>query len=77
MVQAETHNFDKLYYVVASQQELHLRQLFKIIELLDCKEIAKKCQHISFGMVLGMSTRKGTVKLYVTLLTQFSKSAVC
>lgn len=55
--------FDKLLYVVASQQELHLRQLFKIIELLDRKETAKLCQHISFGMVLGMSTRKGTVKL--------------
>ena len=37
--------------------------MFKIIELLDRKDIAKKTQHISFGMVLGMSTRKGTVKL--------------
>ncbi|KAK0386500.1 hypothetical protein NLU13_6335 [Sarocladium strictum] len=70
---AETHNFDKLYYVVASQQELHLRQLFKIIELLDCKEIAKKCQHISFGMVLGMSTRKGTVKFLDDILNDASE----
>lgn len=52
-----------MIYVVASQQDLHLKQLFQIIELLGYKDIAKKCQHINFGLVLGMSTRKGTVKL--------------
>lgn len=26
------------------------------------EEIANKCQHVNFGLVLGMSTRKGTVK---------------
>jgi arginyl-tRNA synthetase len=59
----ERYNFDKMFYVVASQQDLHLKQLFKITELLGHEELAKRCQHISFGLVLGMSTRKGTVKL--------------
>jgi arginyl-tRNA synthetase len=54
-----------MLYVVASQQELHLKQLFKITELIGHKDISQRCQHISFGMVLGMSTRKGTVKLFV------------
>jgi arginyl-tRNA synthetase len=63
LLQDATHKFDKLLYVIASQQELHMRQLFKIIELLGRKDITQKTQHISFGMVLGMSTRKGTVKL--------------
>lgn len=55
----EKYNFDHMIYVVASQQDLHLKQLFKIIELMGHAETAKKVQHINFGMVLGMSTRKG------------------
>jgi arginyl-tRNA synthetase len=44
-----------MIYVVASQQDLHLAQLFKIEELMGRKDISDKCQHINFGMVLGMS----------------------
>jgi arginyl-tRNA synthetase len=64
----EKYNFDQMIYVVASAQDLHLKQLFKIIELLGHKEIAAKCQHINFGLVLGMSTRKGTVKFLDDIL---------
>lgn len=58
----DKHHFDKMIYVVASQQDLHLAQLFKIMEAMGRKDVAEKCQHINFGMVLGMSTRKGTAK---------------
>lgn len=64
----EKYDFDQMIYVVASAQDLHLKQLFKIIELLGHKEIAAKCQHINFGLVLGMSTRKGTVKFLDDIL---------
>lgn len=64
----EKYQFDQMIYVVASAQDLHLRQLFKIIELLGHKEIAAKCMHINFGLVLGMSTRKGTVKFLDDIL---------
>lgn len=64
----EKYQFDQMIYVVASQQDLHLKQLFKIVELMGHKEIAAKCQHINFGMVLGMSTRKGTVKFLDDIL---------
>ncbi|KAL2264182.1 hypothetical protein VTK26DRAFT_888 [Humicola hyalothermophila] len=64
----ERYKFDHMIYVVASAQDLHLRQLFKIIELLGHKEIADKCQHVNFGLVLGMSTRKGTVKFLDDIL---------
>lgn len=60
--------FDKMIYVVASQQDLHLAQLFKIMEAMGRKDIAEKCQHINFGMVLGMSTRKGTAKFLDDIL---------
>ncbi|KAI9733767.1 MAG: hypothetical protein M1818_007181 [Claussenomyces sp. TS43310] len=62
------YQFDKMIYVVASQQDLHLKQLFKIVELMGNKELADKCQHINFGLVLGMSTRKGTVKFLDDIL---------
>jgi arginyl-tRNA synthetase len=65
---AEKYKFDHMIYVVASQQDLHLKQLFKIIELMGYPEVAKKAQHINFGMVLGMSTRKGTVKFLDDIL---------
>lgn len=64
----EKYGFDQMIYVVASQQDLHLKQLFKIVELMGHKDIADKCQHINFGMVLGMSTRKGTVKFLDDIL---------
>ncbi|PWY89433.1 arginyl-tRNA synthetase, cytoplasmic [Aspergillus sclerotioniger CBS 115572] len=64
----EAYKFDKMIYVVAAQQDLHLAQLFKITELMGHKELAKRCQHINFGMVRGMSTRKGTVKFLDDIL---------
>ncbi len=62
------YTFDKILYVAASQQDLHMAQLFKIVELMGRKDISDKCQHINFGMVLGMSTRKGTVKFLNDIL---------
>jgi arginyl-tRNA synthetase len=64
----DKYHFDQMIYVVASQQDLHLKQLFKVIELMGEKELAKKVSHINFGMVLGMSTRKGTVKFLDDIL---------
>lgn len=64
----EEHHFDKMIYVVAMQQDLHLAQLFKITELMGHKDLASRCQHINFGMVRGMSTRKGTVKFLDDIL---------
>lgn len=64
----EAYHFDKMIYCVAMQQDLHLAQLFKITELMGHKDLASRCQHINFGMVRGMSTRKGTVKFLDDIL---------
>ncbi|KAI0538997.1 arginyl-tRNA synthetase [Xylaria digitata] len=64
----EKYHFDHMIYVIASQQDLHVKQFFKIVELMGHKEIAAKVQHINFGLVLGMSTRKGTVKFLDDIL---------
>ncbi|OBZ84474.1 putative arginine--tRNA ligase, cytoplasmic [Choanephora cucurbitarum] len=51
-------SFDKAVYVVGTEQELYLKQLFKICQLL---EYPIDLHHANFGRVMGMSTRKGTV----------------
>ncbi len=63
VAQYEKYKFDHMIYVVGAAQNLHLSQLFKLVELLGHEEVAKKCQHVNFGLVRGMSTRKGTAKL--------------
>lgn len=58
----QTYNFDKCLYVVAYQQDLHFRQLFKVLELAGLPW-AKDMVHVAYGMVSleegAMSTRKG------------------
>ena len=60
----DTYNFDKSLYVVAYQQDLHFRQLFKVLELMGY-EWYKDCEHVAFGMVSfggeSLSTREGHV----------------
>ena len=66
----EKFHFDKMIYVVAAQQDLHLQQFFKVTEISGHKEISDRCQHINFGMVRGMSTRRGTVKFLDDILQE-------
>ncbi|KAK9238876.1 hypothetical protein V1525DRAFT_387074 [Lipomyces kononenkoae] len=65
----EKYKFDKMIYVVAAQQDLHLAQLFKTMELCGFPW-AKDMVHINFGMVAGMSTRRGTVVFLDTILEE-------
>lgn len=62
------YNFDQMIYVVASDQVLHMQQLFKIIDLTGNKSLRAKVSHVTFGLVLGMSTRRGTVKFLDDIL---------
>ncbi|CAI6292652.1 unnamed protein product [Periconia digitata] len=55
------YKFDQMIYVVATDQELHLKQLFKLVELTGHDDLRSRISHVSFGLVLGMSTRRGTV----------------
>lgn len=65
----EKYNFDKMIYVVASQQDLHVAQFFEILKQMDYPW-AKNLEHVNFGMVQGMSTRKGTVVFLDTILEE-------
>ncbi|KAI5476453.1 arginyl-tRNA synthetase [Pseudohyphozyma bogoriensis] len=65
----EKYKFDKMIYVVASQQDLHNAQLFKVLDLMEY-EWANRLVHINFGMVQGMSTRKGTAVFLEQILNE-------
>ncbi len=60
----QTYDFDKCLYVVAYQQNLHFKQLFQVLKLMDFAG-ADDMEHIAFGMVSmedgAMSTRSGRV----------------
>ena len=72
----EHYDFYKCLYVVAYQQNLHFRQIFKVLELMG-KPWAKDLVHVAYGMVslldengnqVAMSTRNGTVVLLEDVL---------
>lgn len=62
MYRKQTYNFDKCLYVVASHQNLHFQQFFKVLQLAGL-EWAQDLVHVSYGMLSiaegAMSTRKG------------------
>ena len=74
----DTYNFDKSLYVVAYQQDLHFKQLFKVLELMGYTW-AKDCEHVAFGMVSyegqTLSTREGRVVYLDDLLHQAIQKA--
>lgn len=73
-----TYNFDKCLYVVAYQQNLHFKQIFKVLELMG-KEWAKDLVHVAYGMVSledgAMSTRKGKVVWLEDVITKSVEKA--
>ena len=73
-----TYHFDKCLYVVAYQQNLHFKQLFKIIELMGY-DWCKGMEHVSFGMVSyegrALSTREGYVVYLEDLLNKAIEKA--
>ena len=74
----ERHKFDRCIYITAAEQELHFKQLFKLMEALGY-EFAKKCRHIGFGYIHlkegKMSTREGKVVLLKDILEEGIKVA--
>lgn len=63
---AKTFSFSKMLYLVGSEQMLHFKQVFKVLELMGY-EWAKSCFHVPFGLIKfgdeKMSSRKGNVVL--------------
>ena len=57
----EQYRFHKLLYVVGSEQNLHFKQLFKILELMGY-HWAQNCVHIPFGLIHFKEGRMSTCR---------------
>ncbi|MDR4505409.1 MAG: arginine--tRNA ligase [Candidatus Scalindua sp.] len=72
------YNFDKMAYVVGSEQRLHFKQFFKVLEDMGY-EWVHNCAHVDFGLIKfkqgKMSTREGKVILLEDLLEESCKIA--
>lgn len=66
----EKYKFDRMIYVVSSEQDVYFQRLFKVIELMGRPDLSSKVQHVNFGKVLGMSSRLGTVRLLGDILDE-------
>ncbi|THH04283.1 hypothetical protein EW145_g5637 [Phellinidium pouzarii] len=69
----EKYAFDKMIYVVGDQQDLHVKQFFKILELMK-EPFVDRLDHVNFGRVNGMSTRRGEVKFLDEILDMAKES---
>uniref|UniRef100_A0A8C3SX42 Probable arginine--tRNA ligase, mitochondrial n=1 Tax=Chelydra serpentina TaxID=8475 RepID=A0A8C3SX42_CHESE len=63
------YNCDTMIYVTDKSQNTHFEQLFQILKLMGY-QWAERCQHVSFGLVQGMKTRKGEVVFLEDVLNE-------
>jgi arginyl-tRNA synthetase len=70
---AREFGFSRMLYVVGSEQKLHFRQFFKVLELMGYPWV-KDCVHVDFGLIKfkegKMSTRAGRVILLEEVLKE-------
>jgi arginyl-tRNA synthetase len=76
---AKTFDPTRLVYVVGSEQTLHFRQIFKVLELIGYSW-ATRAVHVGFGLIKfpegKMSTRKGNIVLLENVLDEAIRNAL-
>ncbi len=66
----DQYKIDRSVYVVGDEQNHHFKQVFKVLDLMGFEQ-AKRCYHLSYGMVVlpegKMSSRDGTAVSFTQL----------
>ncbi|XP_045150573.1 probable arginine--tRNA ligase, mitochondrial isoform X2 [Echinops telfairi] len=65
----DKYNFDTMIYVTDKGQKKHFQQVFQMLKLLGY-DWAERCQHVPFGVVQGMKTRRGDVTFLEDVLNE-------
>ncbi|KAI2469036.1 arginyl-tRNA synthetase [Annulohypoxylon bovei var. microspora] len=73
---SKKYSFDKMIYVVASEQDIHFQKVFQALRYMGREEMATKLEHVSFGKVQGLSKQSGEVHLLGEILDQSAKDAL-
>jgi arginyl-tRNA synthetase len=71
----ERFHFDRSLYVVATDQALHFRQLFRVLKAMG-RSFVERMVHVNFGRVHGMSTRAGNVVMLTDVLDEARSRAL-
>ncbi|CAO3697405.1 unnamed protein product [Rhizopus stolonifer] len=69
LMRQELYPFKKAIYVVGNDQEVYFKQVFQIAKMM-LPETDIELQHVGFGLIKGMSTRRGTVVFLDDLLNE-------
>ncbi|XP_005377788.1 PREDICTED: probable arginine--tRNA ligase, mitochondrial [Chinchilla lanigera] len=69
MDRMDRYNFDTMIYVTDKGQQKHFQQLFQMLRIMGC-DWAERCQHVPFGVVQGMKTRRGEVTFLEDVLNE-------
>ncbi|XP_006870691.1 PREDICTED: probable arginine--tRNA ligase, mitochondrial [Chrysochloris asiatica] len=65
----DKYNFDTMIYVTDKGQRKHFQQVFQMLKLMGY-DWAERCQHVPFGVVQGMKTRRGDVTFLEDVLNE-------
>ncbi|XP_041523576.1 probable arginine--tRNA ligase, mitochondrial isoform X1 [Microtus oregoni] len=65
----DKYNFDTMIYVTDKGQKRHFQQVFQILKMMGY-EWAERCQHVPFGIIKGMKTRRGDVTFLEDVLNE-------
>lgn len=63
------YKFDSMLYVVDNSQSAHFTKIKKILELMQLSW-SNRIEHVKFGKIRGMSTRKGTAVFLTDILDE-------
>ncbi|XP_008066064.1 probable arginine--tRNA ligase, mitochondrial [Carlito syrichta] len=65
----DKYNFDTMIYVTDKGQKKHFQQVFQMLKIMGYGW-AERCQHVPFGVVQGMKTRRGDVTFLEDVLNE-------
>uniref|UniRef100_A0A452SVI0 Probable arginine--tRNA ligase, mitochondrial n=1 Tax=Ursus americanus TaxID=9643 RepID=A0A452SVI0_URSAM len=65
----DKYNFDTMIYVTDKGQKKHFQQVFQMLQMMGY-DWAERCQHVPFGVVQGMKTRRGNVTFLEDVLNE-------
>ncbi|KAI1081597.1 arginyl-tRNA synthetase [Whalleya microplaca] len=64
----EKYSFDKMIYVVTSEQDVHFQKVIQTLRYLGQNYLAEKLEHVGFGKAQGLSQQLGQVHLLSEIL---------